>query len=205
MVSPKNVLFQTASTNSRYDTTAAANMKKWYPLRVTYSREMVFKAWLDARNIENFIPLRYAEVTCGGRKHRKLVPVIHNLIFVYSTRNFLDAQKRELEDRLPVRYIMNPELHCPIVIPEKQMRDFIAVAGTLDEQLIWLDPSTTKLKKGDKVRITGGLFKGVEGTLMRIKGDRRVVVAIQGFMAVATAFIHPSLLEKKEPELEQQL
>ncbi len=189
---------------NRHDIISATMKEKWYPLRITYSREMIFKAWLDARNIENFIPMRYTEVIYGGRKHRKLVPVIHNLVFVYSNRKLLDVLKKELEDRLPVRYIMDPELHCPLVIPEKQMRDFIAVAGTLDEQLVWLDPSTTKFKKGDKVRITGGLFKGVEGVLMRIKGDRRIVVAIEGFMAVATAFIHPSLLEKKEPELEKQ-
>ena len=54
------------------------------------------------------------------------------------------------------------------------------------------------LKKGDKVRITGGIFSGVEGVFVRVKGDRRVVVSIQGIMAVATAFIHPSLIEKIE-------
>ena len=53
-----------------------------------------------------------------------------------------------------------------------------------------------KLYKGDKVKITGGVFEGAEGYFMRIKGDRRVVVCINGIVAVATAFVHPSLVEK---------
>lgn len=191
--------------DSRHDTIPAPTKKKWYAMRITYCREIAFKGYLDSRKLKNFIPMRYEEGYSGCRKYRKLVPVIHNLIFIYSSKKLLDTIKKELEDRLPVHYIMDRELHRPIVIPEKQMRDFIAVAGTYDEQLIWLDPSSTKFKKGDKVRITGGLLKGVEGVLTRIKGDRRIVVAIQGFMAVATAYIHPSLLEKKEPELEKQL
>lgn len=86
----------------------------------------------------------------------------------------------------------------PIIIPDKQMQDFIAVSGTYDDQLVYLDPVSVILKKGDKVRITGGIFSGVEGVFVRVKGDRRVVVSIQGIMAVATAFIHPSLIEKIE-------
>ena len=41
-------------------------------------------------------------------------------------------------------------------------------------------------------------FEGCEGVFMRLKGDRRVVVSIPGVVAVATAFIHPSLIQKLE-------
>ena len=73
---------------------------------------------------------------------------------------------------------------------------FIAVAGNCDQQVVYLDPTTINLKRGQRVRITGGVFEGVEGEFVRIKDDRRVVVVIQGLMAVATAFIHPSLIEQ---------
>ena len=39
-------------------------------------------------------------------------------------------------------------------------------------------------------------FKGAEGELIRVKGDRRVVVRINGIMAVATTFIHPKDIDK---------
>ena len=76
------------------------------------------------------------------------------------------------------------------------MRDFIAVAGTYEEQLLYLPADEARLQAGDRVRITGGIWAGVEGHLLRVKGDCRVVVEIRGFMAVATAALHPSLVEK---------
>ncbi|MGM9824168.1 MAG: transcriptional regulator, partial [Muribaculaceae bacterium] len=99
---------------------------------------------------------------------------------------------------LPIRYIMNRETHQPVVIPRKQMDNFIAVAGNYNEQLLYIENDPIILHKGDKVRITGGLFEGAIGTLMRIKGNRRVVVSIPGVIAVATTDIHPSLIEKIE-------
>ena len=41
-----------------------------------------------------------------------------------------------------------------------------------------------------------GPLQGVEGYIKRIKKDRRLLVAIEGFVAVATAFISPKYLEK---------
>ncbi|WP_455585465.1 UpxY family transcription antiterminator [Bacteroides sp.] len=167
----------------------------WYALRITYSRELAFKKYLDDRNIENFIPMRYEYVVKDERKIRKLVPVVHNLVFVYSSRQQIDEIKMTMGIQLPIRYIMDRETCQPITIPEVQMRSFIAVAGSHDQQVVYLDPTTISFKKGDRVRVTGGLFEGVEGVFIRVKGDRRVVVSIQGVMAIATAFIHPSLVE----------
>jgi transcription antitermination factor NusG len=48
------------------------------------------------------------------------------------------------------------------------------------------------------VVVTDGPFKGAEGHIKRIKKDRRLVVTIAGVVAVATAYIHPSMLKKVE-------
>ena len=119
---------------------------------------------------------------------------MHNLIFV----NIEPARMAEYKasTALPVRYIMNQETHKPIIVPERQMKSFIAVAGTHDEQLIYLDPNPGDFSQGDRVRILGGPFEGAEGIFVRVKGDRRVVVNIPGIVAVATTFIHPSLIER---------
>ncbi|MDR1004035.1 MAG: UpxY family transcription antiterminator [Prevotellaceae bacterium] len=167
---------------------------QWFALRITYSREMALKEHLDAQGIRCFIPMHYDYIRRGEHAVRRLVPVVHNLIFIYSTREVLDVIKKEQEYRLPMRYIMNLETHQPIIVPIRQMESFIAVAGTYDEQLVYLSPADVTLRKGMRVRITGGPFEGVEGVLMRIKNDRRVVVSIEGVMAVATHFIHPSLV-----------
>lgn len=169
-------------------------MKKWFAIRVTYNREMKVKRELDSIHIENFLPMKYRIIVRGEKKIKELVPAIHNLIFVYITPEDLKTYKATTA--LPIRYIMNRETREPIVIPEQQMQNFIAVAGNPTEQIVYLDPDVSNFKKGDKVKIIGGVFEGAEGYFMRIKGDRRVVVCINGIAAVATAFIHPSLVKK---------
>lgn len=170
--------------------------KQWFAIRVTYNREMKVKRELDQLKIENFLPMTYRVVMRGERKIKELVPAIHNLIFVYISTEQLKEYKATTI--LPIRYIMDQEHKSPLVIPDYQMRNFIAVAGNINEQLIYLNPETIDLKKGDKVRITGGVFKGAEGHFIRIKGDRRLVVTINGLAAVATTFIQPTLIEKIE-------
>ena len=171
--------------------------KQWYAIRVTYNRELKVKADLDAQGIDNFIPMKYVSVMRGKeRRVRKLVPAIHNLIFMLVDRATMVQYKATTT--LPIRYIMNRETHQPVVIPRKQMDNFIAVAGNHSEQLLYIENDPITMRKGDKVRITGGLFEGAIGTLMRIKGNRRVVVSIPGVIAVATTDIHPSLIEKIE-------
>ena len=58
------------------------------------------------------------------------------------------------------------------------------------------NPRTESLQRYE-VRITGGDFEGQEGVFLKVKGarDRRVVIAIQGIIAVAMATIHPDLIE----------
>ena len=167
----------------------------WYPLRVTYSRELQLKEVLDAECIENFIPMHYEYVKQGERKIRKLVPVVHNLVFVHSSFACIDRVKQSLGSSLSVRYIIDRETNRPLIVPDSQMHSFIAVSGNYEEQIVYLDPALTSLRKGDRVRIIGGVFEGVEGIVIRVKGDRRVSVCIKGIMAVATAYIHPSLIE----------
>lgn len=166
----------------------------WYAIRVTYNREMKVKEALDQLSIKNFVPMQYKGFVRNGRMVKKLVPSVHNLIFVYIEPSRMKEFKSTTT--LPIRYIMNREKREPIIVPQHQMDNFIAVAGTYDEQLIYLNPNPGDFSKGDRVRILGGPFEGAEGVFVRIKGDRRVVVMIEGVVAVATTYVHPSMLEK---------
>lgn len=174
--------------------------EKWYVMRVTYSRELQFKEYLDGQGIGNFLPMQQMIVLDrNGKRVKRLLPVVHNLLFVRTSRQQIDRVKQDLEGRLPVRFYMDRETLQPLIVPEREMQNFIAVAGTQDEQLLYLPISEVAYKKGDRVRITGGIFEGVEGEIIRLRGDRRLVVRIPGLMAIATAFIHPSLLQPLPP------
>ncbi len=174
-----------------------AERKEWFAIRVTYNREMKVKADLDSKGIVNFVPMLYRAMEKDGRLVKKLEPSVHNLIFIYLEPSAMAQYKQSTS--LPIRYIMNREKRVPVTVPKAQMDNFIAVAGTYDEQLIFLNPEPGDFARGDRVKILGGPFEGAEGVLVRVKGDRRVVVSIEGVVAVATTFIHPSLIQKISP------
>lgn len=167
--------------------------KHWFAMRVTYSREVKMKEILEERGIECFIPMRYETKVIHGKKAKILKPVIHNLLFAHATKTKIQEVKKYYEY---LQYMINRE-HQKIIVPDTQMQTFIAVAGTYDDQLIWVNPEDLNLKKGTRVRITAGDFAGQEGTFVKVKGarDKRVVIAIQGVIAVAMATLHPSLIE----------
>ena len=173
-----------------------------FDMKVDIAREpyiglskLALKEYLDGECIENFIPMHYEYIVKNERRVRKLVPAVHNLVFIRSSRERIDRIKDEMGMTLPIRYIMDRESRQPIVVPTSQMRSFMAVAGSYDQQLVYLEPSAVAFRKGQRVRVTGGIFAGVEGEFIRVKNDRRVMVSIQGVMAVATTYIHPSLIE----------
>ncbi len=168
--------------------------KVWYAIRVTYNRELKVKEDLDARDIRCFVPMQYRREERGGVMVKRLVPSVHNLIFIYLTPSEMKEYKMSTE--LPIRYIMNRETGKPIIVPNREMENFIKVAGTYEEKLIYLESNPGDFSRGERVRIIGGTFAGAEGVFVRVKGDRRVVVNVEGLVAVATTFVHPSMIEK---------
>ena len=179
------------------------NKTQWYPMRVTYNRELRVKESLDKLGIENFVPMRSELVRSEGKTFKVKVPAIHNLIFVRSTRERLNDLKSHHAAFAPMRYIMrrpNEALSTQeriLVVSDTQMEHFIRVASADDESVMFLDYNETFLgKEGCRVRITSGKFEGVEGTIRRIQHNKHVVVQIEGLAAVAIVFIPACMLKE---------
>ena len=166
----------------------------WFAMRATYRRELEAMHLLEKANIVCFIHKQYKISICRGRKVRALVPVIRNLVFVHARPSEVQRFKSQITY---LQYITDTRSGQKIIIPDHDMQRFIAVAGTYNDHLLYFQPEELNLSKGTKVRITGGDFEGQEGVFLKVKGarDRRVVIAIQGIIAVAMATIHPDLIE----------
>lgn len=200
-----------ASKAMGHDTTMCGDPKIWYPMRVTYSREMKVKVELDRLEIENFVPMTYRIVEVrnnrdtGQRKgesselRRALVPAINNLIFVRSTQERISELKRTNEVLEPLRYMMDhtaEEAHVILTVPDRQMENFMRVAKVTDDSVMFLDEETVVGKEGKRVRIMGGVFEGVEGVIRRVKRCKRVVVELEGVASVAIAHVPVGLLKE---------
>lgn len=172
----------------------------WYPVRVPYCRELKLKSILDSLGVESYLPMKYVEKVVGNHKQRSLEPAIHNLLFVHASRDFLQSAKTRLERSVPFRYIMDKSDKKPLSVPQKQMEDFIRVTSTESEELIYLENPSFASKVGETVIIKYGVFEGVEGKILRIKNNRKVVVEIEGLAAVAIAYIPSLFIQRTEPK-----
>ncbi len=166
----------------------------WYAMRATYNRALPVKDDMEAHGLTCFVPMRVVKRERGNVVERRLEPSVHNLLFVHCTEREMKWYKSGTS--MPVRYIINRATRRPLVVPEVQMNSFMAIASATVEDVVYLTPKPGDFAHGERVRIIGGTFKGAEGVFVRVKGDRRVVVHIEGVIAVATAFVHPSMLEK---------
>ena len=168
----------------------------WFALRATYSRELKISRQLSERGVRTFVPMIWRKSTTSQQANsKKLVPAITSLCFVHWTKAEIDDFIRSFGDIRPVNYYWDRTKNAPLVVPEKAMEDFITVASSLDEALVYITEIGPKLKEGQSVRVKDGPFKGVEGKVVRIKKSHRILVELPGMLAVATTFVDPSYLE----------
>lgn len=172
----------------------------WFAMSATFGRALKAKDFLESRSVRTFIPMKYDVVDTGKQgKKRQLIPAINNLLFVHTTRSSIQSLKSELSY---LQYLTRPEglRRVPIIVPDSQMEQFIAVCDTHNEKLIYLNPSEINLEKGTPVQIVGGAFDGVQGTFIKVDGirNRRVAVLVPGIAAVVIADITQGCLKVLE-------
>lgn len=147
----------------------------WYAARIVASAPVIAKH------------LAYDGIHCY---RTKFAP---GIVFMRCTMRFASDLLSEFWGK--VYFYLDTERKHPASIPEKEMNNFILVTSVSDE-LIPLTDITEEFLKGDRVRVTSGLFQGAEGVVKRIKGHQRLVVSINCFTAVATCHIGAESLEK---------
>ena len=191
--------------NEGRDTRMCGDPKIWYPMRVTYGREMKVKAELDRIGIENFVPMTYkiveSRINGTTELRRELVPAISNLIFVRSTQERISGLKMSNEVLEPLRYMMDHTIGqkpAIMTVGEREMENFMRVATMTDDSVMFLDENTIVGKEGKRVKIMGGVFEGVEGVIRRVKRCKRVVVELEGIASVAIAHVPVGWLKEME-------
>ena len=120
---------------------------------------------------------------------------------IIATLLFMHCSEAELSrfvtgHRPDVWVYYNAEGTRAAVVRDSEMEVFRFVVTAGREGLELLGDDRPEYHEGDRVVVTGGPFKGAEGHIKRIKRDRRLVVTIRGVVAIATTYIHPSLLRK---------
>ena len=169
---------------------------RWYVLSANYRSEVKIRDDLRRLGFDCYLPLRYERKERRGKKKRVLVPAINGMVFVKSVKTALDEYIAAT--KLPAYFRMSglPGQKKPIVVPDRDMESFMRVTQQVEEHLTYFQPNEIKLRVGDKIRVHGGVFDGVEGVLMRVPGKRnkQLVVSIPEISAVAVS-LSPEVVE----------
>ena len=175
--------------------------KQWLVMRSTFNRSQKAYDFVVSQGIEAYLPMKVVERVKHKRLTQHTEPLIPNMFFVYSTE---DEMKAILHDNSNTSYISFYYNHFekkegmkdhPLIVPDYQMKNFKLVTSVKNSHIILVDPEKVRLKKGDKVRVVEGDFRGVVGHVARISGQSRVVVRLDGVCSIATAYIPKAFIE----------
>jgi len=156
-------------------------IRRWYVARVRRETEKNIKQFLEQSGIEHCIPMQEGK------------PVIPSVIFVRTDYN--RAVSLREESGMYISYFPDNLTHGFLEIPDREMEQFLFLQR-FDGKFFYL-PEPEKLHGGEKVRVTGGEYAGIEGELYRLKGHKRVVVRLGNLVSVAmNEYIAKENLEK---------
>ena len=176
--------------------------KQWFVLRVSYGRIIKAKAFVEAKELECYVPLRYKEVRKQGKKRIITEPLLSSFLFVHATAEQVETLLYEIkvstnESRNLLSYYFdhtsqrqdNPDCNPPLTICDEAMNNFIRLTSIKNPHIIPVTTEIIQYKLGDMVIVTEGEFKDVHGRVARIAGQQRVVVELFDRCLVATAYI----------------
>ena len=174
---------------------AQSETKQWYVLRVSYGRAVKANELLKAKGIETHLPLHTTNKEVNGKRIKQRLPLLPNFLFAKTTLSVLEQFLKSSPDLNFITFYYDhfnkkPDgKNPPLVVPKESMDNFIKLTSIDDEHILLIDKVNGTYKQGDYVRIIDGPFKGIEGRVTKITGQKRVIVELPGLCSVATAYI----------------
>ena len=176
--------------------------RQWFVLRVSYGRIIKAKAFVEAKGLKCYVPMRYKEVKKRGKKRIITEPLLPSFLFVHAAAEQIGTLLYEIkvspnESRNLLSYYFNHTIHCqdnpkhnpPLTIRDEAMNNFIRLTSIKNPHIIPITTEIIQYKLGDMVIVTDGEFKDIHGRVARIAGQQRVIVELFDEYLVATAYV----------------
>lgn len=181
---------------------------QWFVIRATFNRSKTAFEFLKSKGFHAFLPVRIVEKVIQKQLVRTLKPLIPNMLFVYSDKQTIHSFIKENKELPIISFYYNhfekekTGVDKLLTIPTSQMDNFILATRTRNQHTLLVDTNKMTFKTGDTVRVIEGDFVGVVGKVARIKGQKRVLVTLEGVCSIATAYIPSAFLEPFTPEMD---
>lgn len=170
---------------------------RWFVLgSLSRGQELKIRDEFRRESFDCFVPLRYEVKTVKGHRERTMVPALSGLMFIKGTLEDLKEALKFRKHGLFLRKSTFTNKEEYLTISDHDMQNFIAVTEKAGEKITYYSPDEIQLRPGDKIRVSGGLYDGREGIIMRVKGKRRkqLVVSIPGIL-IASVEMEPELVQ----------
>lgn len=162
----------------------------WYAIQVRCHAEKNVSLMLEARGFQQYLPL-YSESSRWSDRVKKLeLPLFPGYVFCR-----LDVPHRRPVVTVPgvVSIVGFGNTFAPI--PDEQISAIQSIVHSGLPSGPW-----PFLQEGERVRVSAGALEGVEGILVRIKSDYRVVVSVALLQRSVAVEIERSWIEPLRPE-----
>ena len=194
---------QTGAVVKSYTDANVLRSVPWCYMFVHHKKVRTFEERLKEDNIPHFIhkTIKYVPRTRNrSGVHEVEVPSVSGLIFLHGDPKEMQAY---LDHKLqPYRLCKNCSTGDVATIPNSQMEPFMRVAEADPERLRFLlRPFVYYSKHRTLLRIITGDYAGLEGYVIRIARDRRLVMDVGG-MAVAISGVHAERFEEVHKDSE---
>lgn len=143
----------------------------WYAIRTFNCQERKVSHFLEEKGYTHFIPMAYSKSAIENKTNeapqRKLVPAIHNLLFVLRKGSAQETLKELSECTVPLNIFRHPgeKEFCEI-----SSQDMIELRMLCDPQFqtsVFMTQPEAEAMVGKEVRVITGPFKGSIGRLVR--------------------------------------
>lgn len=198
-VSTKNALSTKSTSFSNINLTS----EHWYALRTTYGREKKAYDYLIRKGIKAFYPTITTVKEVSGKRQMLEESRIPNLFFAYDSFAVLKEyvydnvheETKHLRFYYRHRHVGANIEKEPLIVPDSQIQSLMIICNSGVDDILLQPFPVEKFQKGQRVVITEGEFKGVEGVVARFQGQQRVGIVIEGLLTMTTAYIPSAFLK----------
>jgi len=171
----------------------------WYALRTTYGRERKAFEYITGQGASAFYPtISCRKITTSGKPIRQEMSLLPNIFFLHATE---EEAKSFVYDNVHLPYLRfyynqhHDGTKEPLIIPDQQIENLRILCHARATDTLFVPNGVDNFKVGQAVRIIGGAFKGISGTVARWHGQQRVGINLDGIGTIATAYVPSAFIE----------
>lgn len=143
---------------------------------------------------EVYFPKESVKLPEGKTRIKAVIPHVLFIRTTHSKALYLEAGGcNDTGQSVPMWIYRNPKSNEIQAIPQQSI-DLLRLLTTADTSKCRIY-TVKDFKIDERVRVTGGPYKGYEGFVKRIAKNKHVIVSIEGVCMVILPYIHPDLLE----------